>query len=371
MSLRKIQKNCLKSKIQCSIISSKGFPIRKENFMEKIFGTLPDGSKAHLYTITGGNLTAVISDYGATVVKLLVPDQNGVTADVVLGFDDPNEYTASTAFFGAVVGRNANRIGSARFPLNGKEYQIGVNDNGRNNLHSGPDFYKDRLWTVESLAADSICLSLHSPDGDQGFPGNAQIRVTYTLEPGGALQICYDAVSDKDTVFNLTNHSYFNLAGHDKPEKAMDQILSMPARFFNPDDAESIPTGELRPVDGSPMDFRIPKPIGRDLGEKYDALELQGGYDHNFEVFANPCAILRDPESGRTMAVSTTCPGVQFYSGNFLQGEIGKGGVSYCRRGGICLETQFYPDSVNHPEWPQPITKAGVPYHSETKYQFN
>ena len=338
--------------------------------MKKPFGTLPDSSVASLYTISGGGLTAVISDYGATIVKLFVPDKNGICADVVLGFDNPNDYTASGTFFGAVVGRNANRVKNAAFSLNGKTVQMTPNDNIRNNLHSGPAFYKDRLWTVEKATKNSLRLSLFSPHEDQGFPGNAQIHVTYTLNADSTLRICYDAICDKDTVFNLTNHSYFNLAGHDKPEKAMDQILSMSARFFNPDDAESIPTGELRSVEGTPMDFRTPKPIGRDIDKDYNALVLQGGYDHNFEVFTTPCAILSDPESGRTMSVITDCPGVQLYSGNFLQGETGKDGICYCKRGGVCLETQFYPDSVNHPEWPQPFTKAGERYHSETRYRF-
>ena len=196
------------------------------------------------------------------------------------------------------------------------------------------------------------------------------IRVTYTLEPDGELRIAYDGICDQDTVFNMTNHTYFNLAGHDHPEKAMDQILSMPARVFTAADEKSIPTGELRSVAGSPMDFREPKPIGRDINEEYEPLILQGGYDHNWEVFCNPCATLSDPVSGRTMAVYTDCPGVQFYAGNFLD-ENGKNGVYYGKRSGVALETQFAPDSLHHPEWPQPITKAGQLYHSETIYRFN
>ena len=337
--------------------------------MKKPFGVLPDGRQASLYTISCGAMTADITDYGATLVRLFVPDKNGVLADVVLGFDDCNGYRNSTKYLGCTVGRNANRIGKARFTLDGKEYTLESNDNG-NNLHSGSDTYGFCLWNVAKQEADSITFWLESPNGDQGFPGNATISVTYALEPSGVLHITYDGISDMDTVFNLTNHSYFNLAGHDKPELAMDQILTMPARFFNAADAESIPTGELRSVADSPMDFRTPKAIGRDLGEDYDALHLQGGYDHNFEVFTNPCAILTDPVSGRTMAVSTDCPGIQFYCGNFLDGEIGKEGVAYIRRGGVALETQYYPDAVNHPEWPQPFFKAGQRYHSETKYIF-
>ena len=241
---------------------------------------------------------------------------------------------------------------------------------GGNNLHSGPDCYHTRMWQVVSCTESAITLRLHSPNGDQGFPGNATIRVTYELETDGALRIAYDAVCDEDTVFNLTNHSYFNLAGHDKTDKAMEQVLMMPARFFNPDDAENIPTGEKRSVEGTPMDFRCPKPIGRDINEDYEPLILQAGYDHNFEVFCNPCAILTDPESGRTMSVYTDCPGIQFYAGNFVD-EDGKGGVHYCKRSGIALETQYYPDSVNHPEWKQPFTPANERYHSETRYKFN
>lgn len=336
---------------------------------QKPFGVLPSGEQAYTYSISCGQMQAEISDFGATLVRLYVPDQKGKLDDVILGFADANGYRTSTTYFGATVGRNANRVGGASFTMNGKQIQLPDNDNG-NNLHSGPDSYAFRLWKVEKWETSSIQFHLDSPDGDQGFPGNAQIWVTYCLEPGGVLRITYDAVSDKDTVFNLTNHTYFNLAGHDKPQRAMEQILSMSARYFTPDDAKSIPTGEVRSVEGTPFDFRQPKAIGRDIGCDYDALQLQGGYDHNFEVFTDPCAILSDPVSGRTMAVSTDRPGVQFYSGNFLKGEIGKDGVSYCHRGGICLETQCWPDSVNHPEWKQPFCKAGEHYHTETKYIF-
>jgi len=338
--------------------------------MKKPFGIRKDGQQTWLYTITGGALTAEISDHGATLVKLFVPDARGNVADVVLGFDTPDEYTESGAFFGATVGRNANRVGGATFKIGDKVCKLDANDNGVNTCHSGFSPYKDRLWQVVSHEKDSIRFRLESPNGDQGFPGNAVIDVTYTLEADNTLSICYDAVCDSDTVFNMTNHSYFNLAGHDKPEKAMSQTLCMPARFFTPDDPLSIPTGELRSVEGTPMDFREPKTIGRDICQDYDALNLQMGYDHNWEVFCNPCATLCDPESGRTMTVSTDCPGMQFYSGNFLKGEIGKDGVSYIHRGGIALETQFFPDSVNHPEWKQPFVKAGEPYHSITKYRF-
>lgn len=339
--------------------------------MKEKFGILPTGEETHLYTITCGKLTAAVTDYGATLVKLMVPDKAGVLADVVLGFADCNGYrTANGGFLGATVGRNANRMKNASFVLNNQTWSLTPNENA-NNLHSGPDCYHTRMWKVVSHTVDAITLELNSPHLDQGFPGNALIRVTYRLDSTGSLHIIYDGISDRDTIFNLTNHSYFNLAGHDKVNTAMDQILTIPGRFFNPDDAENIPTGELRSVVGTPMDFRTPKVIGRDIGEDYEPLHLQGGYDHNWEVFCNPCAILEDPVSGRTMSVYTDCPGVQFYAGNFLNETGGKEGVSYGKRSGVALETQFYPDSIHHPEWPQPIVKAGEKYHSETVYRFS
>lgn len=338
--------------------------------MIKEFAKLPDGRTAHLYVLKNSGLEAHITNFGATLHRLYVPDANGNMADIVLGFDTPEEYINSTTFFGTIIGRNSNRVKAGQFRLNGKTYQMGQND-GPNNLHSGPDFFKNRLWNVEQIDVRSISLSLDSPDGDQGFPGNARIRVTYALEDDGVLCISYDAVCDQDTVFNMTNHSYFNLAGHDKPEKAMDMLLSMPARFFTAADAESIPTGECRPVDGTPMDFRTPKPIGRDINADYDALILQNGYDHNYEVYSNPCAVLSDATSGRCMTIVTDCPAIQFYSGNFLKGETGKDGVKYSFRGGICLETQYYPNALKQPDWKKPITNAGTPYHSETRFIFS
>ncbi|MGM9589563.1 MAG: aldose epimerase family protein [Faecousia sp.] len=338
--------------------------------MKEFFGTLPNGETASLYTISCGGLTAALTDYGATLVRLFVPDAAGNAADVVLGFDDANGYRAANgSFFGATVGRNANRIGGASFSLNGKTVTLTPNENS-NNLHSGMDYFHLRLWKVISVTDTAVTFELESPHGDQGFPGNATIQVTYALDADGGLHIRYDAVSDQDTVFNLTNHSYFNLAGHDKGEAAMAQLLCIPGRFFNPDDAESIPTGELRSVDGTPMDFRGPKPIGQDIGQDYEPLKLQGGYDHNWEVYCNPCATLTDPVSGRSMAVYTDCPGIQFYAGNFLN-ETGKGGTHYGKRTGVALETQFWPDALHHSEWSQPITKAGEKYHSETIYRFS
>lgn len=337
--------------------------------MQKNFGTLPNGQQATLFFLTRGGVTVGVTDMGAALVELHVPDKDGNTADVVLGYDNAADYLTQDAYLGAVVGRNANRTKGAAFVLNGQPVMLAQNER-QNNLHSGPDCFHKRQWAVEQVDDTSITFRLDSPHGDQGFPGNAVIRVTYSLDAEAGLHIAYDAVADRDTVFNMTNHAYFNMAGHDHPEKAMSQLLTLPGRFFNPDDAENIPTGEQRSVAGTPMDFRVPKPIGQDIGMDYEPLHLQGGYDHNWEVFCNPCAILTDPDSGRTMTVSTDCTGIQFYSGNYLNNP-GKGGVHYGKRSGIALETQFAPDSLHHPDWPQPITPAGVPYHSETVYRFH
>ncbi len=335
--------------------------------MKELFGLLPDGREASLYTISCGSLRAKISDLGATLVQLYVPDAGGSLADVVLGFDSPEGYLHSDAYFGATVGRNANRVKNGTFILNNLTYSLDTND-GENNLHSGFSGYHTRLWAVRRHQANTIALRLESPHGDQGFPGNATIDVTYTMEPDG-LRIAYDAVSDRDTVFNLTNHSYFNLAGHDHPEKAMDQILCLPARHFTLADEKSIPIGELPQVGGTPFDFRTPKPVAQALREDFPPVRLQKGVDHNFEVFCSTAAIVKDPGSGRELAVLTDLPGIQVYSGNYTD-EVGKGGIHYRNRPGIALETQFYPDSVNHPQWKQPFVKAGEKFHSETKYRF-
>ncbi len=337
--------------------------------MKQDFGKLADGRQAFLYTIKWHNMTARITDFGATLVSLWVPDKQGNLEDVVLGYDTAGEYQRNSGSFGATVGRNANRIAGAQFSLNGKTYQLAKN-NGENNLHSGPDGYGKRLWQVCGHRENAVSFLLHSPDGDQGFPGNADIRVTYSLEAPGALHIVYDALCDRDTVFNLTNHAYFNLAGHKHTERSMEQLLTLPARIYTPSDSASIPLGICQPVEGTPFDFRTPKAVGRDVNMDHPDLIKQQGYDHNFEVFTNPCAILQDTPSGRVMAVYTDAPGLQLYSGNFLRGMPGKDGALYPHRAGVALETQYYPNSVNEPSWQQPFVKAGTPYRSETVYSF-
>lgn len=336
--------------------------------MEKFFGSVSGGRNAALYTISCGGITATLTDFGATLVSLFCPDADGNMTDVVLGYDKASDYEQGTCFLGATVGRSANRLKDAAFEIDGRTRKLTPNENA-NNLHSGPDVFHTRVWNVADCGEDFVKFTLHSPAGDQGYPGNADISVTYQLTPDGGLHIVYDAVADADTVFNLTNHAYFNLAGQDRQDKAMEQILTVPGRHFCPDDAANIPTGELRSVEGTPMDFRTPKAIGRDIGCDYEPLHLQGGFDHNWEVFCNPCAILEDPESGREMAVYTDCPGIQVYAGNFLEGSA-KGGGSYSKRSGVALETQFYPDALHKPQWKQPITPKGEHYHSETIYRF-
>ena len=337
--------------------------------MAKSFGTLPNGQSATLYTISCGPITAEISNYGATLVRLWVPDKAGQLADVVLGYDGVEGYRLGKCYFGGTVGRCANRIAGASFELNGKTVTLPANENG-NTLHSGPDCWHQRLWDVEFVAENVITLRLDSPDGDQGFPGRAIVHVTYELDPMGALHISYDGDCDQDTVFNLTNHSYFNLAGHDHPEAAMEQLLTIPGKAFCPDDAANIPTGEERNVEGTPFDFRQPKAIGRDINAEDECLKLQGGYDHNFQVYSNPCAILTSPDGGRSMCVYTDLPGIQFYAGNFIDNEQGKDGVTYGRRSGVALETQYYPNALHNPQWAQPITPRGEHFHSETVYWF-
>lgn len=232
-----------------------------------------------------------------------------------------------------------------------------------------PNGFNHRLWKVDSHTEDSITFYLHSPDGDQGFPGNADVYVTYKLE-GMTLSVTFRAISDADTVFNLTNHSAFNMAGQENTHLAMKQILTLPGDIFTPADAQSITTGEERPVEGTPMDFRAGKPIEQDIGADYEPLHFQLGYDHNFAVKDSIAAILYDPTYGRKMTIQTDCPGVHFYSGNYMAGFNGKKGAIYAFRSGLCLETQFYPDAVHKPHWKQPFTKANETYHSETKFIF-
>lgn len=328
---------------------------------------------ATMYSFENTNgMIMEVTDFGATLYALLVPDKNGNLVDVVLGYDTPEEYGKSGTGFGATIGRNGNRIGKARFTLNGIVYEMDKNNNG-NNLHSGVNHYQHRMWNVKETTENSITFSLHSPDGDQGFPGTFDVTVTYTLTEDNEIQIDYDGVADADTVVNMTNHSYFNLNGHASGD-VLEQELWVDADAFTPTDKALIPTGEICPVEGTPMDFRVKKPVGKDIDDSYEALTFGGGYDHNWCLnnqgnFQKVIEITSEL-SGITMEVYTDLPGVQIYAGNYLNGEPGKNGVIYKKRQGICFETQQYPDAVNHENFPSPIVRKGEPYQTKTVYKF-
>ena len=344
--------------------------------MTRNFGCTKEGNQASLYVIRNENgMEAAVTDLGATLVSLKVKNKEGSMADVVLGYENAAGYEAGTCFFGTIVGRNANRIGGAQFELNGKTYHLTGNDNG-NNLHSGMDFYRNRIWAAEyETGINQVSFTLESPDGDQGYPGNASIRVTYTLTDENEVKIHYEGTCDQDTIFNMTNHAYFNLAGHESGP-ALSQMVYIDSDAITAVDKVLIPTGEIRKVMGTPMDFSDFKPIGRDIEADYDQLKLGGGYDHNWilnhesGVFSLAAAAI-DEESGRKMEVYTDLPGVQFYTGNFLDGQVpGKGGVKYARRQGYCFETQYYPNAVNMPGFASPVVKKGEKYDTTTSYKF-
>jgi aldose 1-epimerase len=332
------------------------------------FGMLPDGRNVSLYTIQGFGLKAMLCPLGATLVRLYTPDQHGNYDDVVLGYKDAAAYKSDWMNIGATVGRCANRIRGGRFTLNDKEYILAQNNLG-NNLHSGPDFYSHRLWEVENHTQTAVTFYLESPDGDQGFPGNAKIRMTYQLKAPMTLSVSYEAISDQDTIFNLTNHSCFNLRGHQYPEAALEQILMLPSSRFIPCNETFVPTGEICDVENTPMDFRTPKPIGQDIEADYIQLRNPMGYDHSYPTEGALCAALSDPVSGRKLEVYTDSPCIHVYSGNYIDID-GKDGIHYCDRAGIALETQYYPDAIHHPQWPQPIAKAGEVWTGKTDFVF-
>ena len=338
------------------------------------FGKISDGRETYLYLLENENgMKVYVSDYGAALIKVLVPDQAGNLRDVVLGYDDAAAYERGTASLGATVGRNANRIGGAVVTLNGVDYQLEKNDHGKNNLHSGSDRYNHRLWETTDRAENHVTFRLYSPDGDQGFPGALEMYVTYSLDDSNMLDIHYEAVPDRDTVINMTNHSYFNLNGEGSGT-VLGHTLKLDADCFTPADSESIPTGEIRSVEGTPMDFRAEKALGAQIGEDYEPLRFGGGYDHNW-VLKNDgkfdkVAELRSGESGIAMEVYTDLPGVQVYTANFLSHEPGKRGAFYEKRDAVCLETQYFPDAVHHENFAQPLCRKGEKYDTHTGYRF-
>lgn len=343
--------------------------VKKESF-----GATNDGKEVFLYSLhNAGGIKARVMNYGAILVNLFVPDKNGKVDDVVLGFDNVEDYFVNGSFFGATIGPNANRIKDARFIIDGQSFQLDNND-GCNNLHSHIDngFHK-KLWDA-TITENGVIFSVESPDGEMGFPGNKKVSVTYTLTDDNELQIHYHAASDKKTILNMTNHSYFNLAGHNA-DKIYNDELWLKASHYTPIVAGAIPTGEIAPVTGTPLDFTSAKRIGQDIEADFEQLKLVGGFDHNWVVDdykgqVQLIAKLSNKESRRVMEVYTDLPGVQFYSGNSIDTQVGKEGMAYTKRQALCLETQYFPNSANETKFIQPIFGAGKEYSSTTIYKF-
>ncbi len=341
---------------------------------QRDFGKTASGEPVSLFVLTNAKgMRAEIMTYGATVRSIQVPDRTGKMGDVVLGFDNLDGYLGTEPYFGAVVGRYGNRIANAQFKLDGKEYHLEKND-GPNTLHGGKQGFDKRVWEVkDSGAGDNphVTLTYLSKDGEEGYPGNLNVSVTYSLTADNGLRIDYGATTDKPTALNVTNHSYFNFSGADD---ILEHELQLNASKFTPVNATLIPTGKLEDVAGTPFDFRQMTAIGARINEKNEQLERGHGYDHNFVLDGSGMKVaanVYDPKSGRTMEVSTTQPGVQFYSGNFLDGTIkGKGGKVYGHRSGLCLETQHFPDSPNQPNFPSTVLRPGDKFESTTIYKF-
>ena len=339
-----------------------------------LFGTMPDGTAAELISLEKGKLSCRILTYGGAIQSLTVPGRNGKAVDVVLGFDTLEDYQKQDKYIGALIGRYGNRIGGASFNLNGKEYPLAANDGEVNHLHGGTVGFDKQVWTVEALTADTLTLSLQSPDGQEGYPGSLSVQVTYALTEEG-LSIDYWAKCDQDTLCNLTNHAYFNLSGH-QSGPVTGQYVQLFAGQYTPTVPGSIPTGEIAPVEGTPMDLRQGLPIGRRVDEDFPQLTMAGGYDHNWVVDGWDGTLRRaarawSEDTGIVMETWTTQPGVQFYSGNYLDGcPAGKGGAPYAKRWGFCLETQHYPDSPHHPNFPSTVLPAGAEYRQRTEYRF-
>jgi aldose 1-epimerase len=362
------------------LISTSALAFAQTSITHKPFGKTTDGQSVEIYTLRNRRgMEARITNYGGIVVSLTAPDRNGKLADVVLGYNDLDTYMRPPfPYFGAIIGRYGNRIAKGRFTLNGVEYKLAVN-NGENHLHGGLKGFDKMVWTARerrTAAGPALALSYLSKDGEEGYPGNLRVLVVYTLTNNNELKIDYTASTDKDTVTNLTHHSYFNLAGEGNGD-ILKHNLMLRADVFIPTDAGSIPTGEIRNVAGTPFDFRKANTIGERINNDDEQLKFGNGYDHTWVIDGRmgtlrQAAIVYEPVSGREMEVWTTEPGVQFYTGNFLDAAIiGKSGKPYPRRSGFCLETQHYPDSPNKPNFPTTTLRKGATYHSTTIYRFS
>ncbi|MET9431154.1 aldose epimerase family protein [Streptomyces sp. NPDC003036] len=347
--------------------------------VKELFGTLPDGTKVYRWTVENGGTRLKVLSYGGIVQALEIPDRHGRYANVSLGFDNLGDYLSATAFFGALIGRYGNRIAGGRFMLDSTAYQLSVND-GPNSLHGGARGFDRRVWDVEPFTGPGgvgLVLRYVSADGEMGYPGTLRTTVTYTLTARGDWRIDYAATTDRATVVNLTNHTYFNLAGEGSGS-ILGHELRLAASRYLPTDATLIPTGELARVAGTPFDFRRSKSVGEDIRTAHEQLVTAKGYDHNWVLDKGvtarpePVATLRDPGSGRAMRIATTEPGVQFYSGNFLDGTLtGPSGRVYRQSDGLCLETQHFPDSPNRPEFPSTVLRPGETYRSTTVHSFS
>ncbi|HEX2947883.1 MAG TPA: aldose epimerase family protein [Clostridia bacterium] len=341
------------------------------------YGSMNDGTKVHVYTLTNSsNMKVGIIDYGGIIVSLKVPGKNGKTADVVLGYDSLEQYMEGGFYLGALIGRHANRIEDAEFELNGKVYNLAKND-GRNHLHGGDKGFDKVVWHSEVINGpdgQALQLKYRSADGEENYPGNLDVKVIYTLTNANELKIDYYAVTDKDTVINLTNHSYFNLADYESGDILKHQLRINADKYTVIND-EGIPTGEIKDVKGTPLDFTALTTIGKDIDSPDEQIVNGKGFDHNWILKVSGkkpefAAEVYDPESGRRMEVYTTKPGIQFYSGNFLTSSKGKGGAEFDKRSGLCLETQFFPNAMKHKHFPSPVLKAGDEYRYTTIYKF-
>ena len=344
---------------------------------QKSFGQLADGREVQLYTLKNSNgIELDVTNYGGIITRLVTPDAKGQSADIVLGYDNLQQYVDNNPYFGAIIGRYGNRIAGGKFALNGTSYQLDTND-GANHLHGGVQGFDKKLWTAKSFTQPDgvgVVLSLLSPDGDQGYPGNLQVEVTYLLTNSNELQMTFQATTDKTTVVNLTQHSYFNLAGGGD---ILSHELTIPAAQITPVGAGLIPTGALQDVAGTPFDFRSAKAIGRDIAADDAQLKLGLGYDHNFVLKTTPDKTLvlagrvLEPASGRVLEVLTDDIAVQFYSGNFLDGTIKGKGQTYGHRSGFCLEPQHFPDAPNQPGFVSTLLEPGQQYQSRIVYRFS
>jgi aldose 1-epimerase len=332
------------------------------------FGTTPDGEEVDRFTLSAGAVRVQVLSYGGVVSAVEAPDRHGDLANVVLGFNDLTDYVHRSPYFGCITGRYANRLAGGRFTLDGRTFHIPLND-GPNALHGGGIGLDKRVWKVEEAGDAAVRLHHVSPEGDQGFPGTVALTVTYTLAADGALRIDYMATTDAPTVLNLTNHSYFNLAGEGRGD-VYGHVVRIAADRYTPIGAGLVPTGAIEPVAGTPLDFTIATPVGARIRDSHPQLVLGQGYDHNYVLRDEPvAATVLEPASGRTLTVATTEPGLQFYTGNFLDGSlVGTAGRAYRQGDGFALETQHFPDSPNQPEFPSTVLRPGQELNSSTVF---